>query len=50
MARRRDEIEESVHSVVAEARVTLDSGLLRQNVVVLTLEIVGDLLETGANE
>ena len=45
MARRRDEIEESVHSVVAEARVTLDTALLGQNIVVLALEVAHDLLE-----
>ena len=34
-----------MHSVVSEARVTLDSGLFRQNVIVLTFEIADNLLK-----
>ena len=41
----RDEVEEGMHPVVAEARVTLDTRLLSKNVVVLTLEVANDLLE-----
>lgn len=46
MTGRRDEVEQSVHPVVTEARVTLDTGLLGKNIVVLTLEVAHDLLET----
>ena len=42
----RDEVEEGVHPVVAEARVTLDTGLLRKNVIVLAFQVSYDLLET----
>ena len=45
-----DKIEKSMDTAVLEARVTLDPGLLRQNVVVLTLEVVGDFLETDTKE
>lgn len=40
-----DEVEEAVYTVVPEARVTLDTGLLGENVVVLPLEEADDLLE-----
>jgi hypothetical protein len=36
-----------VHTVVAEARVTLDPALLGQNVVVLALEVGADLAKGG---
>ena len=35
-----------MHSVVAEAWVTLDTRLLGENVIVLALEVTHDLLET----
>ena len=41
----RDEVEQSVNSVVTEARVTLDTRLFGQNVVVLTFKVSNDLLE-----
>lgn len=41
----RDEIEQGMYPVVAEAWVTLDSRLLGQNVVVLAFEVVHDFLE-----
>ena len=44
----RDEVQERVHPVVAETRVTLDTGLLGENIVVLALEVTNDLLEAGA--
>ena len=40
-----DEVEEGVHPVVAEARVTLDTRLLGKDVIVLALEVANDLLE-----
>ena len=46
---RGDEVEQSVNSVVPEARVTLDTRLLRENVVVLALEVAHNLLETEQN-
>ena len=36
-----------MHTVVAEARVTLDSALLGENVVVLALEVLADLAKGG---
>lgn len=45
MAGRRDEVQQGVHSVIPESRVTLDAGLLSQNVIVLTLEVADDFLE-----
>ena len=45
MAGGRDKVEQSVHSVVAEARVTLDTRLLCKNVIVLPLEVTNNLLE-----
>lgn len=47
MASRRDEIEKCVNSVVPEARVTLDTGLLRQNIVILAFQVSNDLLEAA---
>ena len=38
-------VEKNVDSVVPESRVTLDSALLCQDVIVLTLEVAGDLAE-----
>ena len=46
MAGRGDKVEQGVHPIVAEARVTLDAGLLGKNIVVLTLEVARDLTET----
>jgi hypothetical protein len=43
MASGGDEVEHSMDSVVPEARVTLDTGLLGENVVVLPLEVADDL-------
>lgn len=42
---RRDEVEHGVNAVVPEARVTLDTGLLGENVVVLPLEVADNLGE-----
>lgn len=36
-----------MHAVVLEARVTLDARLLGEDIVVLTLDVVRDLLEAG---
>ena len=41
----RDEVEESVNTVVPEAWVTLDARLLSQDIVVLAFEITNDFLE-----
>lgn len=49
VAGRGDKVEESVDTVVAEAGVTLDTRLLGENVVVLTLEVGRDLLEAGVS-
>ena len=45
MASGRDEVEKCVNTVVAEAGVTLDTGLLCENVVILPLEVTNNLLE-----
>lgn len=46
MAGRRDEVEEDVHTIVAEAWITLDARLFGQNVVVLSFEVTDNLGET----
>jgi hypothetical protein len=45
MTRRGDKVKESVNAVIAEARVTLDTALLREDVVVLPLKVSDDFLE-----
>ena len=42
-----DKVEQDVDTVVAEARVTLDSALFGEDVVVLALEVGADLAEGG---
>lgn len=46
MAGRRDEIKQGVHPVVLETGVTLDSRLLGEDIVVLTLNVAHDFLES----
>jgi hypothetical protein len=43
MAGRGDEIENGMDTVVPESRVTLDTRLFGQNVIVLSLEVSYDL-------
>lgn len=43
-----DEVEHGVNTVVPEARVTLDTRLLCQNVVILPLKEADDFRETRA--
>ena len=45
MASGCDEVEEGVDTVVAESRVTLDSGLFGKNVIVLSFEEANNLAE-----
>lgn len=40
-----DKVEKGVDTVVAEAGVTLNPGLLRQNIIVLSFQISENLLE-----
>lgn len=40
-----DKVEEGVDTVVAETGVTLNPGLLRQNIIVLSFQISENLLE-----
>ena len=47
MTCRRDEVEEDVDTVIAEARVTLDARLFGENVVVLSFEVAYNLGETA---
>ena len=49
MAGGGDEIEQDMHAVVPEAGVTLDTRLLREDVVVLALEVTNDFLEAGSD-
>jgi hypothetical protein len=42
MAGGGDEVEKRVHTVVTEAGVTLDTRLLRKNVIVLSLKIANN--------
>jgi hypothetical protein len=42
-----DKVEERVDTVVAESGITLDTRLLRENVVVLSLEVANDFAEGG---
>lgn len=43
MAGRCDEVQQNVHTVVAESGVTLNTRFLCENVIVLTLEVADDL-------
>lgn len=43
MAGGRDEVEQDVDAVVPKTRVTLDTGLLSKNVIVLPLEVSDNL-------
>lgn len=45
MTSRRDKVQESVYSVVSEARITLDTGFFCKDVVVLTFKVANNLLE-----
>jgi hypothetical protein len=45
MAGRGDEVEQRMNTIVAEAGVTLDTGLLCENIVVLSLKIANNLTE-----
>ena len=40
-----DEVEQDVNTVIPETGVTLDSGLLCKNIIVLALEIANNLAE-----
>lgn len=50
MPGRGDEVEQSMNTVVAEAGVTLDTGLLSENVIELAFQVPNDLLEAGKGE
>ena len=41
----RDEVEEGMHPVVPETRVTLNTRLFREDVVVLAFKVANNLLE-----
>ena len=49
MTGRREEVKKRMDPVVPEARVTLDTRLLCQNIVVLPLKVTNDLLEPEGN-
>ena len=42
-----DEVEQNVNTVVAESGITLDTGLLSENIVVLALEVADDFAKAG---
>lgn len=42
-----NEVEHGMYTVVPESRVTLDSGLLSQNIVVLSLEVANNFREAA---
>ena len=42
MAGRSNEVQESMNTIVAESGVTLDTRLLRKNVIILTLKIANN--------
>jgi hypothetical protein len=41
----RDEVKQSMDTIVSEARVTFDTGFFSQNVIVLSFKIADDLLK-----
>ncbi len=45
MAGGSDEVEQRMNAIIAEAGVTLDTGLLCENIVVLSLKIANNLTE-----
>ncbi len=47
MSSGRDEVEQSMYPVVAEAWITLNARLLGQDVVVLAFEVVHDFLKAN---
>jgi hypothetical protein len=38
-----DEVEECMDTIVAETRITLDTGLLCKNIVILAFKVANDL-------
>jgi len=50
MPGRRDEVQQSMNTVISETGVTFDTRLFSKNIVVLTLKIANDLLEAEATE
>jgi hypothetical protein len=47
MASGSNEVEQCVHTIVSEPRVTLDSRFFGKNVIVLALEVSNNRGETG---
>ena len=47
MARGRNEVKESMDTVVSESRVTLDPRFLSENIVILTFEVTDNFLEAA---
>ena len=45
MSSRGDEVQQSVHTIIAEAGVALDTRLFGEDVVVLAFEITDDFLK-----
>jgi hypothetical protein len=45
MAGGSDEVEQRMNTIIAEAGVTLDTGLLCENIVVLSLKVANNLTE-----
>lgn len=47
MASGRDEVEQGMHSVIPETRVTPDPGLFSEDIVILAFKVSDNLLEAG---
>lgn len=47
MAGGRDEVEQGMHSVIPETRVTPDPGLFSEDIVILAFKVSDNLLEAG---
>jgi hypothetical protein len=45
---RSDEVEESMNTIIAETRITLDTGLLCKNIIVLSFQITDNLTEANS--
>ena len=43
-----DEIEKDVNSIISEAGITLDTRLLRKDIIILPLEVADNLGETSS--
>lgn len=47
MSRGCNKVKQSMHAVVSESRITLDTGFFCENVVVLPFQVANDLREAA---